>query len=119
MDFVDRDGRTQLISPGAGGHPGSVLPIIIEVPNHRRAATAGRFAKGKRIGLVDLVVAGAGDDVVLVGSTALYAREETFPDAGRSAGAEAVATFVPIVEIADYRNFASIRRPDREVSSDR
>lgn len=81
-------------------------------PPRRARTRLGR--EGERIRLVRQPLAIAGLDLELVEPASLQARQEDLPDAAFVAQAHGVAPAVPVVEVADDRDPAGVRRPDGE-----
>ena len=61
-------------------HPGVILPRVFEVPDDRRRFRRNFVKEGKRIGLIDLIVAGSCSDMKLIERPFTNAREKSFPN---------------------------------------
>ncbi|MNV13562.1 hypothetical protein D3C71_1042100 [compost metagenome] len=113
MQFIDGDrsgriGRTR-------AHPRLVLPRMAHLRTHHRCGARQRLALARhRVGLVGQVRAVGGDDLELVARTGDHARYEDLPDTGLRPEPHRMTPAVPVVELAQHRHPACVRRPDRK-----
>ena len=75
-------------------------------------------AEGERIGLERHQRPPGADDLELVAAALADVGEKDLPDAGVLAQPHRMAAAVPIVEIADHRDAAGVRGPDREMDTE-
>ena len=66
MDFIDGHRRVKGIWTAAVGHPGLILPGIVQIPGDRGLFRGNLIEEGKRIGFVDLIVVESRNDMVFV-----------------------------------------------------
>src|SRR5574341_116115 len=118
MDFIDRHRRVEAVLLPPPLHPLAVAPLIREVPDNGGGPGRRLGGEGKGVGLVRLVIAAGGCDVILVARAGADAGDKSFPYAGAvPPHAQGMGPGSPAVEIPDDRDFLRIRGPDREVRS--
>jgi hypothetical protein len=115
VQFVDGHRRIQRILRRTPGHPFAVAPRVVERPDAGGRGRRQLGAEGEGVGLVDLVVAMARADAVLVGLPRRRVAGEALPDAQLAARFEQVDLARPAVPVADHADGVGVRRPDREV----
>src|SRR5947208_1562890 len=96
-------GRVQRVGLAALLHPLGIAPLILQIPNDRRGPRSFFVQQPNRVRLIDTKPWIPRLDVKLVQSSLRCARDEAFPDAGRSARAELVRSGIPPIEAAHHR----------------
>ena len=120
MDLVDRDGRGKAVFLLARGHPGGILPVVLEIPDDGGGVGRGFPIKGEGIALVGAVVGHARSDVVFVMRPLAKAGNEAFVDArGIVAHGHGMVFGFPAVKVADHGDGLGIGGPDREMGAGR
>ena len=116
MNLVDRNRLAARIGVRPVRAMGAVAPLMRGCDVDDRGGRRTQFrAESERVGLERQALAARADDLVFVRPAGAYARHENFPDAGVDAATHRMAPAVPVVEVADHRHAARIRRPDREM----
>src|SRR5689334_4154004 len=120
MELIDRPGAAEGVGGGAALHPLCILPRVGEIPHHRGRARRKLGAERVRIALVDGMTAVARDYVVLIEGARANTFQHALPDArGILARAQPRSAAPPVIEIADDRYGAGVRRPHRKAGSAR
>ena len=120
VDLVDRDRAVAVVDGVAALHPGAVAPGELGQafePGGGLGRLLGR--EGDRIRLERQERAVGSAHLELVVPAPLQFGDEQFPDAAILPQPHRVASAVPVVEVADDRDAAGVRRPDREAEARR
>ena len=117
MHFVDADRSIERVVSSAGLHPVLVLPAVVQVPDHRRGFWRNLIQSGKGIGLDEDGPVIPGSNMELVQCSDPDAGDESFPNAGRLAGAKRMAKRVPMIERPEDRDLCRLRRPHGKISA--
>ena len=117
MHFVSRNRRVKFVALSPLTHPFGVAPFVGEVPHDGRGARRNFVVEAVRIGLVDRVHVVARANVVLVDGSLAEIGDEGLPRAGTLARVHGMRIEIPAVEVADYRDAVSVRRPHGKVSA--
>src|ERR1700676_2206309 len=113
MHFIDRDGFAQQVALAASLHPILIAPgVVVEAPYNRRGARRRFCEEGVRVRFL-LHLAATRYDEILVVLARPQRWDEQFPNAA-VAMLHGMAGAVPSVELAEYRDFGGLRRPDSE-----
>src|SRR5215831_19058263 len=115
MNFVNRDGRIEGITAGAGRHPLPIVPVIVEIPDDRCGFWRSLGMKRKRVSLIDLVPVVTRYHVVFVSVPVPDIRDEALPDSRRAPGTQIMAGIIPSIERTHHGNALRIRRPDGKI----
>src|SRR5689334_7028520 len=106
------------MAPFSARHPFIIRPAEILSWRDDRGRRRRGFGKPRDgIGLLRQSFAMRPEDRVFVALTCADARNENLPDAGPVAKPHRMAALVPGIEVADDRDAARIRRPDREANT--
>ena len=113
MHLVDRHGLAARVDLGPVCAVSAVAPVMVEVGGHDRGCRRPQFrAAGIGIGLERQPFAVRADDLIFVGGSRPDAGRKDFPDPDIGPQAHDMAAAIPVVEIANHRHPARIRRPD-------
>ncbi len=86
VNLVDGDRGIQCVASRSGGHPATVAPLVVQVPNHRGGLWRFFAVRCERIRLFGGVALVSRGDEVLVRLTVTNLRDEPLPDAGVAFG---------------------------------
>src|SRR5215467_16056685 len=98
-------------------HPFPVSPLIVQIPHNGRIFGRYLVEDGKGIGFIGAIALEVRSDMILIEGFSGCIGKESFPDSRLTARIECVAGFVPVIEIADYRDPLGIGRPDCEIGT--
>ena len=101
MHLVDRDWRVEGAPGAARGHPLSVLPFVVQVPDDGCRLRRSFGQESERVCLVDRVAAVARHNPVLVALPVFGARDRGRPDSGSFGRGQRVRAGIPPVEVPD------------------
>ena len=114
VKLVNGPGRLAGLNLRPVRHPRLVLPVVREVPDHRRLARRWFGERRKWIRLVRVRARDPRVEVELVHRAMVGAADEAFPDARRLARLQRAGAWVPVVEVADHAHLVGVWRPDGE-----